>query len=129
MSRYDDQPYQKYPDNCERCAGMMGGVRGNENRHPEGVGYRVLCDYCSVEIDAGLDRDIICAGCDKPWSTHVMMELGQVEAIWKQGIELEVCDQRDDYEGIPEGTLYLMSLDDDRPGNPCDEEYMKEISS
>ncbi len=123
------RPYKMHPDNCERCAGMSRGVRGNENRHPEGVGYRVLCDYCSVEVDSGLDRDIICEQCEKPWGAHVMMELDQVEAIWAQGIECAVCDQGDDYPGIHGGTLYLVSWDDGKPGNPCDEDYMKEISS
>ena len=94
MDRYDNVPYEKHPDNCERCAGTMGGVRGNENRYPvEGGGYRLLCDYCSVEIDDGLDRDIPCHDCARPLSTHSMMPIAQVEAIWEQGIALIVCSE------------------------------------
>lgn len=38
---------EKYPDNCEICKGANSGVRGNENI----VNKKVVCDYCSVEID------------------------------------------------------------------------------
>ena len=33
------------PDNCQKCHGERGGVRGNENV----VGGVVLCDYCSMD--------------------------------------------------------------------------------
>ncbi len=128
MSRHDNEPYEMYPDNCERCAGIYGGVRGNENRHPEGVGYRVLCDYCSVEIDNGLDRDIPCKNCTRSLSTHVLMRVSQVEEIWEQGIALTVCSE-DPFDDAQSGKLALVALDDGKPGNPCDEDYMKEISS
>ncbi len=125
MGRHDNVPYEMYPDNCERCVGLYGGVRGNENRHPEGVGYRVLCDYCSVEVDRGLDRDIPCHNCGRPLSKHVQMKISQVVEIWEQGIAILVCNEKP-FDDMP---LALVSLDNDKPGNPCDEEYMKEISS
>jgi hypothetical protein len=124
MGRYDGMPYEMYPDNCERCAGVMGGVRGNENRHPDGDRYRVLCDYCSVEIDRGLARDIPCHDCERPLSTHVMMPIAQVEAIWEQGIALTVCSE----ESFDSRKLALVALDD-KPSDPCNVDYMKEISS
>jgi len=124
--------YEMHPDNCERCAGMMGGVRGNENRHPlEDGGYRVLCDYCSVEVDAGLNRHIICEHCKLPWGQHVMMKLDQVEAIWERGIYVTVCSGEIDWEAqtFAGHKLVLVRLDNDGPTDPCDEDYMKEISS
>lgn len=128
MSRYDNVPYEMYPDNCERCAGMMGGVRGNENRYPiEGGGYRVLCDYCSVEIDDGLDREIICNDCGHPLSTHEIMKVAQVEAIWAAGLDLAVCSDVSSHEWKSLGVL--VHRGDDKPANPCDVDYMTEISS
>ena len=129
MGRYDNEPYEMYPDNCERCAGMMGGVRGNENRHPEhGGGYRILCDYCSVEIDDDLDRDIPCKDCTRSLSPHVLMKIEQIKAIWEQGIALTVCSE-ESFDDPQSGKLALVALDDDKPADPCDTEYMKEISS
>jgi hypothetical protein len=120
--------YEMHPDNCERCVGMLGGVRGNENRHPEGDGYRVLCDYCSVEIDNGMDREIMCNHCDRPWSAHVLMRVEQVEAIWEQGIYVNACSEAMPFDDIG-GNLRLVSMIDDKPADPCDENFMKDISS
>lgn len=36
-----------FPDNCEICNGIKGGVRGNENV-VDGI---VMCDYCSVDYN------------------------------------------------------------------------------
>lgn len=47
----DDRPKIKEKDNCERCKGDRGGVKGNENVI-DGV---VLCDYCHA--DMGIDED------------------------------------------------------------------------
>jgi len=33
------------PDECEKCHGKRGGVRGNENV----IDGHVVCDYCSAE--------------------------------------------------------------------------------
>jgi hypothetical protein len=136
MGRHDNEPYAMHPDNCERCAGVMGGVRGNENRYPDSEqhrveGYRILCDYCSVEIDNGLDREIMCNYCERPWSTHVLMPIAQVEAIWEQGIYVLVCGSEMPFDIAANGhdKLVLVSMIDDKPADPCDEEYMKEISS
>ncbi len=109
MSRYDNVPYEKYPDNCERCSGTSGGVRGNENRYPvEGGGYRVLCDYCSVEIDNGLDREILCL-CGHPLSIHEIMRGEQIDAAREQGIGLSICSVPDK-EYTP-STRILVLLD------------------
>ena len=121
-----NEPYEMHPDNCERCAGMMGGVRGNENRHIEDDGFRLLCDYCSVEVDSGLDRDIICNDCTRPLSAHVVMKIEQIEAIWAQGIALTTCGDVSSHDWEPIGILVAM---DDKPADPCDVDYMKEISS
>ncbi len=120
---YDNPPYEKYPDNCERCVGMLGGVRGNENR----VDGRVLCDYCSVAMDDGEDREMRCAYCSLPLSRHTLMRNKAVEAIWEQGIAIIVCGS-DSY--IPPDGLALVIMEDEpEPDDPCDEDFMKEISS
>jgi hypothetical protein len=136
MGRYDDVPYEMHPDNCERCAGVMGGVRGNENRYPDSEqhrveGYRILCDYCSVEIDNGLAKEIMCNYCERPWSAHVLMKIEQVEAIWEQGIYVRVCGSEIPFDSAASGhdKLVLVSMIDDKPDDPCDVDYMKEISS
>lgn len=33
------------PDECQRCYGVRGGVKGNENI----INGIVLCDYCSAD--------------------------------------------------------------------------------
>ena len=38
----------KGQDNCQKCRGAKGGVRGNENI-VDGV---ILCDYCTVEVES-----------------------------------------------------------------------------
>ena len=84
--------YQMYPDNCERCLGTMGGVRGNENRHPrEEGGYIVLCDYCSVEVDEGLGLEMPCGECTRPLGVHSLINTKSIEAIWREGIAVSVC--------------------------------------
>ena len=128
MIRHDNEPYEKYPDNCERCAGTFGGVRGNENRYPiEGGGHRVLCDYCSVEIDDGLAQDISCR-CGRPLSTHRLMHIDIIEANWAQGISLTICSGVAKEDPVP-SSLSLVCMPNDKPDDPCDEDYMKEISS
>ena len=37
-------------DNCMKCLGAKGGVRGNENLIPDGDDYITLCDYCDAEL-------------------------------------------------------------------------------
>lgn len=39
-------------DNCERCRGARGGVRGNENV----VDGWTLCDYCTVDGRPSLEE-------------------------------------------------------------------------
>ena len=102
---------------------MMGGVRGNENR----VEGRVLCDYCSCAVDNGEARDIIC-DCGRPLGEHVLMKIEQIEAIWLQGISLTICGE-DPSEYPAPGTLTLVVIREDKPHDPCDEDFMKEISS
>ena len=125
MSRYDGYPYEMYPDNCERCAGLWGGVRGNENV----IDGRVLCDYCSCAVDGGPEKkELVCFDCDLPISTHVLMKVEQIEAIWEQGISLEICGESScNYPNPSKQTL--VSLGEQGPDNPCDVDYMKEISS
>lgn len=39
---------EREPDDCVVCEGHQGGVKGNENI----VDDLVMCDYCSVAVDA-----------------------------------------------------------------------------
>jgi hypothetical protein len=128
--RHDNEPYEKYPDNCERCAGTFGGVRGNENRYPiEGGGYRVLCDYCSVEVDRGLPQDFPCSDCTRPLGEHVLMHIDTVETNWVwMGISLTICSGVAIEHPVP-SSLLLVRIPNDKPDDPCDEDFMKDISS
>jgi hypothetical protein len=45
--------YNPYPDNCEFCLGIKGGVRGNENR----IAGIVTCDRCTNLIEAACDNE------------------------------------------------------------------------
>lgn len=51
------------PDNCEKCHGKRGGVRGNENV----VDGKVLCDSCSCDVDRQVEiqpvPDPMCEAC------------------------------------------------------------------
>jgi len=56
------------------------------------------------------------------------MCIQQIEAAWEQGIGLSICGgEADEYRPWQ---MILVLLDEDaKPEDPCDEDYMKEISS
>lgn len=111
-------------DNCTRCLGTMGGVRGNENR----IDGRVLCDYCHVDIMNGSTGEITCLVCGHPFTHHKMMTMYELEAAMETDGDISVCDG-------PRGALsheilgFLVLVEDDEPENPCDADYMLGISS
>ena len=125
---YDFDPGHEL-DNCTRCLGLYGGAKGNENRYPiEGGGYRVLCDYCSVAVDRGEEAELICL-CGHPiGGAHAVMTIQQIEAAWEQGIGLSICGGENN-EYTPSSRILVLLDEDAKPDNPCDEDYMKEISS
>ncbi len=110
-------------DNCVRCLGLNGGVRGNENR----IDGRVLCDYCHVEVLIGRPAEIIC-GCGRPLGkSHRVVRMDQIEAMWEQGIILTICNgEANEYD---KRTGIVVAIDDPKPEDPCDEDFMKEIST
>ncbi len=111
-------------DNCQRCLGIYGGVRGNENV----IDGRVLCDYCSVEIighDAQSD-EIRCPDCERPISGHLLITIEELENLWENGSNAAICGGEPTEYPSP-GTRILVS--EETPDNPCDDDFMKAISS
>jgi len=130
LEYHADEPYEKYPDNCGRCAGTSGGVRGNENIYNN----RHLCDYCSVDIDRGEPVNIPCRVCGVMLYAHKLMNRETAELCWANGIYLKVCHGGGAKveTGAWDDHLILVTTDHDipeRPDNPCDEDYVEEISS
>jgi hypothetical protein len=126
---YDLDPAHEL-DNCSRCLGLNGGVRGNENRYPvKGGEYRLLCDYCSYAVDSGDGAELIC-DCGHPiGGAHAVMRIHQIEAAWEQGIGLSICgDPAHDYTPA-QMILVLLEEKEAEPDNPCNKDWMTEISS
>ncbi len=108
-------------DNCARCLGMFGGARGNENI----INARTICDYCHVAIDNG-ESEIICQFCRRPYDEHSVIDREMLETLWKEGINPVVCGEFS--ERYPNNPV-LVSKELRAPENPCDEDFMKEIST
>ena len=129
MSRYDDEAYRKYPDNCERCSGTSGGVRGNENV----IDGRVLCDYCSCEVDGTDERyDLRCSDCYRPLGEHTLVTIEEVENLWAEGIGISICHRQHLSSELPGMLLTWLGKNIAAPGepdDPCDDDFMKDISS
>jgi len=124
---YDMDPSHEL-DNCSRCLGLNGGFLGNEIRHPvEGGGYRLLCDYCDYAVGAG-DGEMICVCGNPVGSRHAVMRMKQIEEAWREGLALRMCGG-DDGEYGPQHLVLVLLDKDAEPDNPCDVDYMTEISS
>jgi hypothetical protein len=56
------------------------------------------------------------------------MRIHQIEAAWEQGIGLSICgDQAHEY--TPAQMFVVLLEEEAEPDDPCDEDYMKEIST
>jgi len=101
---------------------MFGGVRGNENI----INDRTMCDYCHATIDSG-ESEIICEFCRRPYDCHSVIDRAMLETLWKEGVNLTVCGEFS--ERYPNNPVLISKEFGDAPENPCDEDFMKDISS
>ena len=118
-------PYGEPLDNCVRCLGLLGGARGNENR----IDGRVLCDYCTVAVERGRSDEIWC-DCGRPISGHkVVLSTEEFMETWQEGHVASICGRGNPLDPPGNVSVPVLLWLNNRPESPCDEDFMREIST
>ena len=115
------RPILAHPiDGCTRCRGTRGEAPGEEVSLAE-FDNRILCCPCASELLNKGEEELTCPVCYRDLVKHKWIPWDVMKEEMDIGNLRTVCMDDKSHDML----LCVHNLDD----NPCDEEFMREISS